>query len=273
MRKDKSGAEEQVMSEPQNQEPEQKPSEQEPVVEQKPTEHPQFDKRIKALDGKLHAIEEKHAREKQVWEQTQNQGREQFSILSKQYSDLTETLDKIEGQVSLGPAPDYEEDPKAYTDWHHNQVLQEIKRTAKTPTLQPTPTPPPTKNLPPFQQMPAQEAAQAAIHDDYYEVIEEVNQDMHADPALKNAIFAEQNPFKAAYDYGMRKKKIASDLRQGTLSQGYVEGDAPPAPAHDSSKLTPEEKTVVANMVAGGYPMTEEKYLLAKQRIAKAKGR
>jgi hypothetical protein len=113
----------------------------------------------------------------------------------------------------------------------------------------------------------------AAIHDDYYAIIEEVNQDIHADPALKNAIFAEKNPFKAAYEYGTRKKEKAAELRQGALDQGYVEGDAPPAPAYDANKLTPEEKQVVINMAAGGYPMTEEKYLQAKQRIAKARGR
>lgn len=230
-------------------------------------EHPKFKERIDQFTRRLSETEtlleqERAAREKD------NQA---FQTLSTQYTDLAETLNGVEDQISINEAPNYDDDPKAYLDWQSNRTLKRIEKMVKsTPQTPPVPTnqPTATQTLPPIS---AQEAAMAAVHDDYYAVIKEVNQELDKNPALEAAIFGEPNPYKAGYDFGIKKRKLTEQLRQTTLDQSYVEGATPPA--QDVNKLTETDKITIARMKAGGADMTEEKFLKTKQNIAKRKGR
>ncbi|MHC4891583.1 MAG: hypothetical protein ACYTEO_19185, partial [Planctomycetota bacterium] len=130
-----------------------------------------------------------------------------------------------------------------------------------------TPTPAPANT-----EIPIQEAALAAVHDDYYQVIAEVRRDLEVDPALRNTIWGTANPYKEAYNYGIKKRKLAENLRQGNLSQAYAESGAAPV-QQDANTLTPIEKDIVKKMQSGGADITEEKYLAAKIKIAKRGGR
>lgn len=248
------------------QEPGQKPGE--AAKPQKVIEHPKFQERIDTFTRQLNETQRK------LDEVTQARVVDQqaFKTLSEQYDAVAESLDKVENQVSISEAPNYEDDPKGYMDWQSARTLGKIeKMLTPAKNLSPTTTQPlPTGSQYPTQP-PVQEAALAAIHDDYYEVIAAVNKDISLDPAVGRAIHETPNPYKAAYEYGLRKKKVAEELRQGTLSQGYVEGSTPPV--QDTNSLTPDEKTLVAKMRAGGSLITEEKYLKRRQTIAKRKGR
>lgn len=229
------------------------------------TEHPQFDKRIKELDGKLHAIQDKHTAERQVWEQKSGEDRQAFQTLSTQYQDLTKTLDKLEDKAFVSEAPNYDDDPKGYMDWRTTQAERKFEKMLKT-TSPPKPTSQSTS-----QPVHVQEAAQEAMHDDYKEIIAEANKDIQKDSALSNAIWDSPNPYKAAYDYGVRKRKVAEELRQGNLDRAYVEDGTPPP--QDATSLSPEDKACIAKMRSGGADITEEKFLAHKQTIAKRKGR
>lgn len=241
------------------------PAVQEPGKENKPaSDTPKRDERIDQLTGQMRHYQTQLKTERQEREKD----KEAFNLLSKQYNELDDVVDKIEDKVSANEAPDYETDPKAYVEWANQRTLNKIEKMVK-PTL----TPPVIQSPPaPRQdrQSPVQEQIQIGLHDNYAEIIKEVNEDIKKDPALENSFFDTPNPFKSAYDYGIRKRKLSKDMREGTLNQAYAEGGSPPAPPDNLSDTISEDEAYLIKMGAS-HGMTKEKWLKRRLIINKRK--
>lgn len=198
---------------------------------------------------------------------TRTTDQEAFNTLSAQYKALSDTIDTVEDKVAQGECPDYETNPKGYYDFQMQQMLNKVEKIVK-PTAapkadpaQPTPATEQKKDT----SIDVRAAAMSALHDDYDEVIAEVNKEIVANPALESAIWTNTNPYKAAYDHGIKVRAAAAQLKQDQIDQGFVEGGGPAGA--DDGTLSLAEKNMVARMKAGGVDMTEEKYLAGKKRV------
>ena len=241
------------------------PGQEQPPESKQPAEpekHPQFQKRINQLRAQIEA--ERQRRE---------QSEQALQALYKHYTELTEVVDGIEEKVSSADIPDPVENPAAYAKYLEDRLLKKITKT--TPPSFETMMPKETaaKTMPTPNQIPPQEAVQAALHDDYYEVIEEVNNDIATDAALRNAIYSQPDPYKAAYEYGTRKRQLSLQLKQRKMNQAYAEGGAPTVETKTQQELLPEERKLLRLLQASGQNITEEQYLKRTQLIAKRKER
>lgn len=190
---------------------------------------------------------------------------EAFNTLSAQYKALSDTVDTVEDKVVQGECPDYETNPKGYYDFQMQQMLNKVEKIVK-PTEAPKADPvQPTPEQKKDTSIDVRAAAMSALHDDYDEVIAEVNKEIVANPALESAIWTNTNPYKAAYDHGIKVRAAAAQLKQDQIDQGFVEGGGPAGPEENTLSLA--EKNMVARMRAGGVDMTEEKYLAGKKRV------
>lgn len=230
--------------------------------QEQPVEHPEFQKRINGLVGQINHLKTQLDKQNLI----RGADQETFKVLAKQNKDLAELLEKVEDQVSSSTGPNFDDDPQGYIDGRFNRILGKLEKIAKPANE--TPEPQAQPGVPNFDStITAQREVQAALHDDYYELLKDTEADMRVDPAVANTIMGSPNPPKAAYEYGVRKKKLAEQARQETLRQGYVEGGAPAPSKQDINSLTAEEKSL-----AGNLGISEAKYLVRKQLIAKRGG-
>lgn len=233
-----------------------------PKPAENPIEHPKFQERINGFVGQISHLQ----RQLEKQNLTQETDRQALKTLLQQNNDMAKLLEKVEDKVSTNATPNYEDDPQGYTDYRFNQVLDKIDKKEKPPSSQPyAPSPPATNQE---DRISMQREVQMGLHSDYLEVWNNIQSDIAADPALMNTFLSNPNPPKAAYDYGIRRKKLAEEARLEKLNQGYVEGGAPVSPTQDLTSLTAVEKALADNL-----GISEAKYLGRKQLIAKRKGK
>jgi sugar-specific transcriptional regulator TrmB len=231
---------------------------QEVQVGEQQQEHPKFQERIDELKGQIGQLQ----RSKQSNEQT-------IEAMAKHNQELADAfakrLDGVEDQISVSSAPNYEDDPEGYINWKIDENFRKTEKAIKSTTATPLNTQAYSQQQsnPKYanQREAAQEAAQAALHDDYDEIMQEVNALVATDPVAYQTIFSADDKYKAAYEYGTRNRKIAEQRRTGQLDQGYVEGSNP-APIQDITGLTQEDKKAAKN-----FRISEEKFLAQKKAI------
>jgi hypothetical protein len=205
-------------------------------------------------------------------------GKETILALQQHNKQLAESISNIEEKVTKSaPRPDPQDDPDKYDEWVMDQVMAKMNKAqtqAQAPAQVPgQPVQPVNPNQMPLpgnqqQQQPpintqlaAQEAAMSALHEDYYDIIPEVMKDCAGNYLLRDEIFQNPNPARAAYTYGKKKRGEKAQ----TLDQGTVEPSAP-APS-SSTTLTPEQERV-----RQGLGVSKESYIKQVEMIEKMKG-
>ena len=176
---------------------------------------------------------------------------------------LSESILNVEDKFSESSRPDPSIEPEKYEKWMTEKIKRDIQKSNNPPQDTQPQNQPPQVN----PQIAMQEAAMAALYDDYYDVAGEVMKEFKTNDALRIQIMSAVNPPKALYKYYQGKSKDKNDQMNQNLDQGIVEGNNPPPGNNSSTKLTDQERKVAKFL-----GITEENYIKQKQYIdAKAK--
>lgn len=233
----------------------------EPPTEPPQQAHPQFQKRIDQLTAKVAAAEQALVgvrAEKELDKQA-------FDTLNKHTQDLTKALENVEDKVSATNAPDRETDPEAYYAYMDKRLLEKVKKAQKKNIIPPVaPSPPPVVN----NTSDPRELVQAGLHEDFYPVLEDVQKDYTADPALLAHFNSQTDPWKAAYDFGIRKRNYAKQAGQAVINQASVEGGGYPEGGDNTlPPLTAADKRCIQNMgITEKAYMETQKAIIARER-------
>jgi len=204
--------------------PAEPPAEEPPVVHEPAPDHPRFTQ----IYGQM-----------QQGKRDLAKADEAILALQEQNQRLSDAIDSVQDQVSKTERPDPLEDPGAYDDWIMSQMDRKLEKT-RAPEPPPAPVQPPQPQVDPKLQV--MDETMAAIHPDYYEVIEKVKVDMQTNPALVNQVFSAKNPAIEAYNYWQGKQQQAGQQRTDNINRGYAEGGTPPPGNPVKRVLTDKEK-------------------------------
>lgn len=175
-----------------------------------------------------------------------------------------EDLKKSASKVADEPEPDPAADPEGYKAWHRHQLEKvrreesEARKTDRIATLI---------------------EIEAGLHDDYAKAVAIAEREMTNDPALKQKVWGESNPARAAYKLGRKfmdeaaKKDQEEVERQERLDAGTVEKPgAEGTPAPKEPELSDDEKRVIKGLFPGK-PFAEaaKKYKEQKARFGGGK--
>ena len=192
------------------------------------------------------------------------QSQEEKAIIKAHHDDLQALMSKVdtlEDKVADGKErPDPVDSPDEYDAW----IMDKVERKQKQikPEDKKTDT-----DILPRDGSKEMEAAMAAVHDDYYGVITDVNKAMANNPALEKEFWATPNPYQAAYKWWKKKEKQAKGERDDLIDQGDIEGGGTP-PVDDKTAPTAEQKHVAK--ILG---ISIEKYMKQQKDIDEGKDR
>ena len=230
-------------------------------------EHPEFQKRIDQLTARIHDLTRRYEQEQQL----RAKDSEAFRVLAEQNKKLSEMVTSIDDKISESEAPDPEESLPQYLQWQEKRLLDKIKKMLENKN-QPVSAPvrPPSGAAADDAVADPRELVMQTMYDDYQEVVTETINDMKTDRALYNMIWGSDNPYKEAYNYGVRKLELAGKRKQNMRARAYAEGGSSVSDGSDNDlkKLSDDERFIVQKMRQAGVDMTEEKYIKAKQRLA-----
>jgi hypothetical protein len=230
------------------------------------SEHPKFQERLDEMRAKQGKAERELAAERAAREKDSLALQE----LIKQNKEYDEIIDKLDQKVSLSSMPNREENPEEYDRWRDEQMLGRMEKMIKanqpaTIPIAPTALPMQAQNT----VIDPREAVQQGIHDDYLEIIKEVNTDIASDPALEKHLFSQPDPYKSAYEYGMRRRELRVQDRNNALNQAHAEGGSSPPNDNKGDKLTPAELAFMEKLNSGlesNMQLTPEKLIARRKK-------
>jgi hypothetical protein len=181
---------------------------------------------------------------------------------------LASTIDNVQDKVDISTMPDPSEDPVGYADAREEKLLRKIEKIMSN-SAQPKRSTngynqyqQQTRDVNLTQEQRVQEIALATIHSDYYDVLDEVKQDINRDPVLRNQIMGSQNPAKEAYDYGKKKRNSIMETKNKQYEQAFAESGSQPPPAEREQPLTAADKIILRKL-----NMTPEEYTEHKNKM------
>ena len=192
-----------------------------------------------------HAPSEEHPRFKEIYGKmkTFERGMEdkdkQINDLKTHNMSLDKALNNIDLKVSETTRPDPADNPEEYEKWLMDKVMKSLITETKTPlsTMEVSKEKTPVVD----QRILMQEYAMAAMHDDYYDVLKIVGDEMKTNEFLREEIITHTNPPKKMYEYHTRlmqqKEKNVDSSRME--SGGYDT---------KSNKLSEDQKSMAANL-------------------------
>ena len=199
-------------------------------------DHPRF----KEIYGKMREGERQLA---SLQEQITSKD-ETFNTIIEHNQELQKTLDSIHGKLSDKERPDPIDEPEAYDTWMMEKIERK-QRTVAAPTSPPTQTP--TQPLT-QDRLNIQEDIMRSVYDDYDTMVTTVQDDIKADPILRNEIFTSPNPAKKAYEYAKEKAGRTAGERNALDSQASLEGGTTSPDAARQITLTPEQEKAAKAM-------------------------
>jgi len=192
------------------------------------------------------------------------QSQEEKAIIKTHHDDLQELMAKVDGLedkvADTKQRPDPVDDPDGYDAWILDKAerkLKQVKAEDKKEDILPAKK----------DSSKEMEFAMAAVHDDYYQVIADVNKAMASNPALEKEFWATPNPYQAAYKWWKKKEKQAKGERDDLIDQGDIEGSTTTV-AEDKDAPTADQKH--AAKVLG---ISIEKYMKQVKAIDEGKDR
>ena len=203
------------------------------------------EKELIPKEVKEHAPSEEHPRFKEIYGKmkTFERGMEdkdkQINDLKTHNTALDKALNNIDLKVSETTRPDPADNPEEYEKW----LMDKVMKSLTTETKAPLPIMEVSKEKTPVvdQRILMQEYAMAAMHDDYYDVLKVVGDEMKTNEFLREEIITHTNPPKKMYEYHMRlmqqKEKNADSGR--TESGGYDT---------KSDNLSEDQKAMAVNL-------------------------
>lgn len=214
-----------------------------------------------------------HPRFKEVYwkmkkhEREAEESRKDMDALRAHNAQIAAALDdlkKNQARVPDEPEPDPAADPEAYKAWSRHQIEKvrreesEARKTDRIATLI---------------------EIEAGLHDDYVKVVAIAEREMVGNPALKEKVWGESNPARAAYKLGRKimDEAAAKDKdeieRQERLDAGAVEKPgAEGTPTPKEPDLTDDEKRVVKGLFRDmPFPEAVKKYKAQKAAMGRMK--
>lgn len=158
---------------------------------------------------------------------------------------MEKKINSIEGRFADQNIPDPTEDPAGYAAY----VSDKVKRENPIATPQQTVSP---EKLPARAEintrLQTQEDIQSAVHNDYFEVIDEVKAEFKNNSALEGVLMGKDNPAQAAYNYGIEQREARAKVNGQRKAQGFVESGthAPSDPAAGPPILNNSQKRAAA---------------------------
>ncbi len=188
----------------------------------------------------------------------------QIAASQKHNTDLQDAVDVLTSKASETDRPDPMVDPDAYETWLEAKIEAKMLKKVEAEIT-------PADSLPavPTSSDKVKELIriQEGIHDDYSEVVAEVEKEFSTNEYLAIKIHGSKNPAKAAYDYGIKRReeiKAESDTNRG---QGHVEGGSFPI-GGSGTNLSPAQVQMARNL-----GVDPKKYAAQLQTINKMRGR
>jgi hypothetical protein len=232
--------------------PQEEPLEKKPEDHEPPPEHPRF----KEIYGKMKNYE----REIEAFKIKDSETSEALKIVQAHNKALMEAVTGFEDKFSDINKPDPELDREGYEKWIIDKAKREALRDQGTkPKEEP---PPPVKK----GKVDMREIEYAGEHEDYYDVINTIREEVQKNPNVSTQIWNSTHPFEAAYKYGKAKQKREAQRKKALDDQGFVEGNNPPPP-ETKVTLSNEEKRA-AKMLG----VSEEAYAKQKKFIESKRG-
>jgi len=204
-------------------EPPKEPAEQE---NEPPADHPRF----KDIYGKWKTAERSIEEHKTKLSETEKM----LAELAEHNRKLAESISTVEKKIPEPARPDPAEDPVGYDQWMMDKIKREM-----APKPEPYKVPESKKPVQEINQtLLAQEAAMAAVYDDYYQVAETIANKMKTDSVLRDEIMSSPNPAKALYNHHLRLKGKSDD----DMNRGSVDTGGGYEPSKGKVELSPEQK-------------------------------
>lgn len=203
----------------------------EPVEHEPPGDHPRF----KEVYGKM-----------KTFERSLVDKDTQITALQQHNATLAKSIEDIDSRVSETLRPDPADDPEGYEKWLTDKIMKSVGTvTPVAPVSVATPNTP-SGGSASNQKLVIQEHAMAALHEDFYEVLEKVGTAMKSNEFLREEIMTHPNPPKKLYEYHQRllRQKEGNDDR-GRVEAGGYDGAAL---SRNGNKLTSEQKSMAANL-------------------------
>lgn len=178
---------------------------------------------------------------------------EDIKGMKTQYQELSNAVNRVEeGQFSDSKKPDIDTDPAGHAEFMYQKGKHEARKEfkVKQPTSENTIEQPSSNGTKVFD---VEERAMRTFHDDYDEIINEVNTDMANDSVLRNQIHGNANPPKEAYKYGIEKRKRSAEKISQIKDQGYAESGSNQYSSSNNSEiteLTDRQKMIAKNLGA-----------------------
>ncbi|MEX2738586.1 MAG: hypothetical protein Q6356_005900 [Candidatus Wukongarchaeota archaeon] len=185
-----------------------------------------------------------------------------FETLKQHNEALSASMGILEEKVADDKRPDPIADPEAYDEW----ILEKLERKQKKSSKE-KPEKTGATLTPASGNLQVQEAIEARLHDDYWEVIEKVKGDMDRDLVLRSTIMTDPNPPKKAYEYWQKKMEKEKGETEKHKAQGYVEGATHGEETSTKGELNEEQK-----FVADQLGISYEKYAKQLEHIEKSRG-
>lgn len=176
-----------------------------------------------------------------------------LDALRRHSREMAENLEKINKQKAdkpKMPTPNPAEDPEGYAAWHELQLAEKEKQ---------------------FEEIRRKDKEESmlmfmnAMYDDYEDMAVIAERDMEKDQKLRDEIYSKPNPWKAAYQYGKKKKSDSAPANPIDVENG---GDIPPSGNDDNMELRDDEMRVAKNLWPGmPTDKVKEKYLEHKKAL------
>ena len=174
---------------------------------------------------------------------------------------LQEAMDGLYDKVSASDRPDPMADPEGYDRWLLDRAKREL--TKKEKAAAPVKPPAPEK----LDKVKQQLGIMKSIYDDYDQVAEFAKGFLDKDPIAKNDLVFSENPPRALYEYGLKKKAELSSQRSRNIDAAAVEGGTPPVSSKGVVQLTPEQERARL-----GLGISKEAYMKQLEIIQKKRG-
>ena len=212
----------------------------EPKVHEPPPESPRFNE----IYGKM-----------KEFERQLDSKDELIDAMSEHNQSLQQRMDGLDDKLSEGTRPDAITDPEGHDKWLEDKIVRNLKREQPKPKTEPQPK---------TNRIEEQQAVLRENFSDYDGVMHLAKEYIEGDKLAKLAIMDTDNPPRALYEYGLKKKAEIAKQRSDSIAQAGVEGGGTPPSEPVSTALTEVEKKM-----AHGLGITEKQYIAQKEYSVK----
>lgn len=225
-------------------EPEAPPEEEpKPEVHEPPPDHPRFAE----IYGKMKEFERQLSDKDQTIE-----------AMIDHNKSLQESMDGLYDKVSVTERPDQITDPEGYDRWILEQFERKHKKEQPRPEI---------KARPPVNKIQEQSAILKGVFPDFDKIANFSTELLKDDPYAKLEIMDSDNPPRALYEYGLRKKTELKNKRTNNIKQAGVEGGSTPPANSNKIVLTAQQEKARL-----GLGISKENYIKQLEIIQKQRG-